>query len=348
MLRELRPESSRPRDFRRFWDKTRAELALVAPDVARETVVHGGVAWLRRQGVLAGDPLHPVQRSELRAEKLEFSSLGGARIRGYLLRWDDEQDRPLVVHSHGYGSRCEIQWSWAARGMDVLGVDIRGFGRSQAALPRRSPWGFMLTGREAPETYVLRGAVCDFIRAVEVARQLCGPGARRLVLYGVSFAGALALMSEAVLTVADLLVVGVPTFGWTEGRHFLVRAGSGSEINDYLHSHPYEAEDLMLVLRYFDTMSFADMVRCPTLIGIGIKDDIVPSPTVYAIANRLGEPHEIMEFPVSHSIAPEQRLWRHFEDYWLHLATGGLPPGFGASTTPVQYPALDTAEPGAG
>lgn len=348
MVRGVKPEPTRPKDFHRFWEKTKAELALVSPDVLRETTVYGGVAWLRRQGILAGDPLHPVPHAELKAESLEFSSLGGARVRGYLLRWDDEQDRPLVVHSHGYGSRCEVQWTWAARGMDVLGVDIRGFGRSEAALSRRSPWGFMLTGRDSPESYVLRGAVCDYIRAVQVATQLCGPGTQRLVLHGVSFAGAMALMSEAVLGVADLLVVGVPTFGWAEGRHFLVREGSGREINDYLTSHPYEAEDLMLVLRYFDTMNFADLVRCPTLLGIGIKDEVVPSPTVYAVANHLRGPHEIMEFPVSHSVAPERRLWQHFEDYWLHLATTGPPADFGSATAPVPYPVLDAVVPGAG
>lgn len=341
VLRDLTPRRTRPPDFERFWDKTRAELATIAPEVHRRTVVHGGVAWLRRQGVLAGDPLHPLPQAEpqaeLRAETIEFSSLARARIRGYLLRWDGDQDRPLVVHSHGYGSRCEVQWLWAARGMNVLGVDIRGFGRSASALPRRSPWGFMLTGRQRPETHVLRGAVCDFVRAVEVGRQLCDPHVQRLVLQGVSFAGALALMSEALLGVADLLALGVPTFGWAEGRHFLVRAGSGTEVNAYLEDHPYEAEDLMLVLRYFDTMNFADLVTCPTLLGIGVKDEVVPSPTVYAVANHLRGPREIIEFPVSHSTAPERHLWQHFENRWAQLASTGLPGDFGARTAPVEY-----------
>lgn len=291
-----------------------AQLDGVPPEVVRRPAgEHGGVV----------------------CEDLVFSSLWGARVSGYLLRWDDGAERPLVVHSHGYGGQCEPQWGWASRGVNVLGVDIRGFGRSASAVPERSPWGFMLTGRESPETHVLRGVVCDFVRAVQVGRRLCDGRISRQVVQGTSFAGALALMGEALLQVADVLAVAVPTFGWAEGRHFFVKAGSGNEINEFLDSHPDEAEDLMLVLRYFDTMHFARLVRCPTLVGLGIEDDVVPSATVYAVANHLAGPHEIMEFPVSHSDEPEQRLWHRFEDRWLGLAVDGVPAGFGAGRRPA-------------
>jgi hypothetical protein len=74
----------------------------------------------------------------------------------------------------------------------VIGVDIRGFGRSRHALPAPSRWGYMLTGREAPERYVLRGAVCDYLRATQVGRELLGEQASRAVFQGASFAGGLA------------------------------------------------------------------------------------------------------------------------------------------------------------
>ena len=130
---------------------------------------------------------------------------------------------PLVVHSHGDGSRCDVQWKWAEAGYDVVGIDIRGFGRSAAAVAAPSRWGYMLTGIESPETSVLlAGAVCDYGRTMQLARDLfAGQTARRLT-YGFSFAGGLALMAEALWDMSDLLVLGVPTFGWTEGRYFLV------------------------------------------------------------------------------------------------------------------------------
>ena len=43
-------------------------------------------------------------------------------------------------------------------------------------------------------------------------------------------------------------------------------------------------------------------------------------------------PLEILEFPVSHSDRPEERLWEQFDHRWLDLARRGVPAGFGART----------------
>ncbi len=313
MHAHLQPPLNKPHDLDDFWQTTLQALQ-------------------RTDLQLICRPAEETSDADFGLYHLSFKSLGGVDIHGYMLQWKDDKPRPLVVHSHGYQGQAEVQWSWARTGVHVLGVDIRGFGRSAKALPDPSSWGYILTGYESPESYVLRGAVCDYIRAVQVGRTLLNGRIQRMVIHGVSFAGALALMAEALLQEANFLTVGVPTFGWMEGRYFFVKAGSGSEINRFLERHPYEAEDLMLVLRYFDPMHFADRITCPTLVGIGREDDVVPSPTVYAIANRLNGPSEIIELPVSHSNAPEERLWLLFEAYWLRLAMEGVPPDFGMKT----------------
>lgn len=312
MRRKLKPQPIFPVDFSSFWAKTRRALDQVESAIARE-------------------PVSQTAYPRLALEYISFCSLGGARIHGYLIRWKDKKRRPLVVHSHGYQSACRIMWPWAQAGLNIVGVDVRGFGRSTDAVPLRSKWGYMLTGIESPEKYVLRGAICDYIRAIQVGRKIFGPGVNRLVLHGVSFAGGLALMAEGVMHVADFLTIGTPAFGWAEGRHFFVKAGSGSEINQFLSQRPDDAEDLMLVLRYFDPMNFAALIKCPTLVGVGLMDDVVPAHTVYAIANHLGGPHEIMEFPASHSGSPTEQVWEKFEASWICLATEGIPPDFGAT-----------------
>src|SRR5918998_484683 len=110
-----------------------------------------------------------------------------------------------------------------------------------------------------------------------------------------------------------------------EERSFLVKERSGDEIKRYLEAHPEREEDLMTVLSYFDPTNFANDVRCPTLVGPGLLDDVVPAPTVRAI----GGPHEVVDLPVSHTQLPEEQLWYDFEAYWFRLAVGGVPPGFG-------------------
>jgi cephalosporin-C deacetylase len=310
MRRNFRPTPTRPRDFDAFWESTLRALEGTDPEVER-------------------DPLPEAAPPGLIGERVSFRSLGGARVSAYFVRWADDTPRPLVVYSHGYACQCAPRWEWAARGVNALGVDVRGFGISTDALPRRSRWGFVLTGIEAPETSALRGAVCDYVQAARVARLLTEGRRSRTVLHGVSFAGGLALMSEALLGVSDLLAVGVPTFGWTAGRQVFVRIGSGAEVNAYLAARPDHLEDVMLVLSYFDTVNFADRVRCPALVGVGLKDEVVPAKTVYGIANHLAGPVQVMEFPVSHSDHPDEQLWERFERYWLELAVDGVPASFG-------------------
>jgi cephalosporin-C deacetylase-like acetyl esterase len=105
--------------------------------------------------------------------------------------------------------------------------------------------GYVLTGIASPEEYVLRGAVCDYMRAVEVGREILGPLVSRTVLNGTSFAGGLAVMAQSVMQVANLLFVAVPSFGWAEGRRFLVEEGSGQEINRLSRGVPRREEDVM-------------------------------------------------------------------------------------------------------
>ncbi|MDQ4106598.1 MAG: acetylxylan esterase [Actinomycetota bacterium] len=298
-----------PPDFVPFWERTRAELGRVAPDVSCE-------------------PLRTEDPS-LKFDAIEFGSLGEVRVSGYVIRWKDEARRPLIVHSHGYGGGLDTKWRWARAGANVVGVEIRGYGRSRDALPSPSSWGYVLTGIESPEEHVLRGAVCDYMRAVEVGREILGSATSRTILNGTSFAGGLAVMSEAVMQIADLLVAAVPSFGWVEGRRVLAKEGSGQEINHYLEAHPEREEDVVTVLSYFDPVNFAGWIRCPTLIGVGLVDEVVPAPTVYAIADHLSGPHEVIELPVSHTDLPEERLWEKFEAYWLRLATEGILADFG-------------------
>jgi cephalosporin-C deacetylase len=304
-----RPPLSRPADFFGFWAQTLEELGRVAPAMRRQ--VAGG-------------------RGGVRLERLRFCSLGGVAIGGYLLRWRDGGPRPLVVHGHGYGGRVRPQWSWAGAGLNVVGVDVRGWGRSRPALASPSPWGWVLSGIESPERSVLRGAVCDYLRAAVLGRGLLGDVTSRVVLQGASLAGGLALMAEALGGVADLLAVAVPTFGWAEGRRLLASSGSAAEINRYLERRPeHAAEDVMVVLRYFGPVNFAGQVVCPTLVGVGLADPVVPAPTVLAIADHLGGPAEVLRFPVSHSGGPEEGHWSAFERRWLELAVGGVPADFG-------------------
>lgn len=304
-VRALRPALTRPADFFEFWTTTLAQLDREDLDVRSDLVEKAGDTVL---------------------STVSFRSLGGANIQGYCLRRTDDRPRPLVVHAHGYNSFSEVQRDWAGSGCHVLGFDVRGFGRSSAAVPDISPHGWVVTGVESPRTSVLRGAVCDYVRAVDVARPLIEGQSgviSRVVAHGVSFAGGLALLAEGHRPRADLLAVGVPTFGWFEGRRLLRPGGSAAEMNEYLdRCSPEVQRRVMSTVAYFDAINTADLVRAPVVVGVGCVDPVVPPETVYAVINHLRVGYELWELPVSHSEAPEEAQWGDFERRWLEVALG--------------------------
>jgi cephalosporin-C deacetylase len=298
-----------PPDLAAFWATTMAQLRRVPLDLRR----------FRRSTPDTG----------IVADDLSFRSWGGQVIHGYAMTWDDAVPRPFVVHAHGYRSQAVPRVDWVRAGCHVLGFDVRGFGGSVAAVPTPSPAGWLLTGAHRPETSVLRGAVCDYVRATQVAAAL-GVPTLRAVSHGVSLAGGLALMAEAVAPRADLLVLGAPTFGWVEGRRLLVERGSGAEVAAFLERHPqYPEEDLQTVLSYFDAALLAPAVNCPAVVGLGLVDRVVPCACVQAIVERLRSRVEVMTFPESHTDGAAMRAWDRFDERWLGLALSGIPPGFG-------------------
>ncbi|MEG3638234.1 acetylxylan esterase [Magnetococcus sp. PR-3] len=305
------PTTNRPPDFHAFWQDTLQKLWAIDPMLERQV--------LQSQTAPSGMVL----------ERVRFRSWNGVTIRGYhMYHPDPSTPRPLIVHSHGYNSQYTMKPEWVAGGADVLGIDIRGFGRSHQGV-ERSPLGWVLTHCHSPEQSILRGAVCDQIQAIRVGLSIPPTQGRRLVHWGYSFGGGLAMMAETLYSHAEALVVGVPTFGWPLGRQLLVRQGSGEEINRYLVQQPEAEEDLMMVLRYFDPINFAPDLKLPVLMGYGEEDDVVPAETVLPIAANLTCRHEVERYPVSHTDRPEEIEWNKFRAKCLHFAVHGVPDTFG-------------------
>ena len=300
----VRPPITRPEDFDGFWAETLAALRRVPCDYEIGTIAPAP----------EGATLAPVR----------FRSLDDVWIQGFLLTREPSLGdaaaarRPLVITTHGYNSQSNpaAEARHVARGVDMFGFDVRGFGLSRAACSV-DPGGYVLTSLRAPETSILRGAVCDYIRAAELGILLHGSPTQHETFHGRSFGGGLAVMAQALSHIASYLAVAVPTFGWAAGRRALVKKGSGHEVNEYLATGRSTEADVMRTLNYFDTINFADRVGCRALVGVGSRDDVVPAETVYAVVNHMVPPPEVLELPVSHSTDLEEARWQEFDRRWV-------------------------------
>ena len=289
---------NKPTTFDQFWKLTLQQLEKVPTDYQAELETH---------------------KNSIACYSLSFPSFENHIIHGYLLTHTDNVNRPVVIHTHGYNGQCDIMWSWAEKGLNVVGIDLRGFGRSRDTIETH-PEGWILTGIDQPETSILRGAICDYLRAILIAKAYFNNSGSKIIYAGFSLGATMAMIASSLTDDADLISAGVPSLGWMEGRRRYVRAGSGQEVNHFIRQHPEKEAQIMKTLNHFDTVHFAGNITAPTLIGIGKKDIIVPAETVWPIVEQLRCSYSVREFPYSHSNQPEEALWKGFEDEWLQLA----------------------------
>lgn len=292
-VRAVRVKPDPPADLAAFWGEVLAELAATPPDLELRVL----------------DP--DAGRGEWYA-----TSLGGRRIGGTFTAppgpW---RARPQWIRGHGYGFpqgsdpfAVEGDPEWIA-----VTVDVRGYGRSRTEGDPGIP-GWAVHGIADRRGYILRGAVADWIRCVEVARALPGADSDLTLLTGGSMAGGLALLAAPWVDNLLGVVASVPTFGAYRLRERLVKRGSGAEVNRRLaEAPPAERSALVENLRYYDVVNIAPLIRVPALIGLGVLDDVVPGETVAAIYHALGSPAKrLLSYPCSHSTHPLDRLWDGF------------------------------------
>lgn len=297
----VRVEPDPPADFAAFWLQLVDELEAIPPN-------------------LAITPLDsPSESRGLRHAIWSADSLGGRRISGPLVFPERSQEpAPAWVYSHGYGSirdGAALRPDLARQGFIALGLDARGYYRSRVAEDPTVP-GWATHGIESKDRYILRGAVADALRAVQVARSLEGSDPDRTVLGGGSFAGGLAILAAPWVAQLRYVAVSVPTFGAYDLRRHLVKEGSGAEINTMMGSLDQSAAHALRErLRYFDSVNAAAHIAdVPVTVGLGVSDVVVPGETVAAIYHALAtSDKELLSYPCSHSSHPLTSKWQHFE-----------------------------------
>ena len=68
----------------------------------------------------------------------------------------------------------------------------------------------------------------------------------------------------------------------------LTRSYPYEEINDYLRLYPDKRDTVSTVLNYYDIHNFVDRILCPIIVNIGLKDDVCPPETGYAVYKAIG------------------------------------------------------------
>jgi cephalosporin-C deacetylase len=276
-IEKYQAQVERPADFDQFWQATIDELAQAPVGL-----------------VVESDSLRSTE--EIRVSRVTFGSLGGVYLFGWYARPAAPGPHPGLLMLPGYSANSMPQRALAGEGFAVLSLSVRGHNRSNDQYAPGFP-GLMTDGIDSPATYGYRGVYMDCYRGLDVLRGLADVDPERVGVTGGSQGGALTLLTAALRPEVRAAAADVPFLCAIQDAVALTSSYPFAEISDLLRQQPYQSEAVWRTISYFDIINFAPRITCPTLISLGLKDDICPPQTGYALVNALTCPKEVRVYP---------------------------------------------------
>jgi cephalosporin-C deacetylase len=262
----------------------------------------------------------------VKAYDVSFSGAYGDIIKGWLLRpRKTSSQTPLVIDFSGYGGGRGLpieHLMYPALGYSVFVMDIRGQGGSWRIGDTGDPDhggdspsapGVMTKGITDHEKYYFTRLYIDALRAVEEAAQLDGIDPERIVAAGASQGGALSLVVSSLLPHMIKVCIAEIPFLADFPRAIGIASYPYKEIADFLSQHVDIIDEALLTLRYIDTALLAKRITAPTLMALGLMDDIAPPSSVYAVYNAIGAVKDLAVYPFTGHQVPALHQERRIE-----------------------------------
>jgi len=209
---------------------------------------------------------------------------------------------PCLVHFDGYGGNRGFPYeflSWLGLGCAVLSVDLREQSGSTGTKAHFSSGAFpsvISKGLLDKNEYYYRAVYLDCVQALDVIARCPELDSNRIILEGGSQGGALSLIVAALDSRPWRVMADVPSMSQIEER---VRCSQGAFewVTAYLKLYPQHTEQVLSTLSYFDTMNFADRIRCPVLASVALQDQTAPARLFQATYNRITSPKTQVIYP---------------------------------------------------
>ncbi len=283
-LRSFRYERPEPAGFDAFWRDVLADQRKHPLDVRTEPV--------------------DTVLTTLDVSDVTFAGYGADPVRAWYIRpAGSAAALPTVVEFIGYGGgRGQPHESllWASCGYAHLVVDTRGQGAVWNVGDTPDPHGsgpsapgFLTRGLSSPAEHYYTRVFVDAVRAIAVARELpgCDPG--RLLAYGGSQGGGIALAAASLTGNLSGVCARVPFLCAIERGAAITDREPYAELTRWLGVHHEQAVTALDTLAHLDVVFHARRSLCPAFISAGLMDDVCPPSTVMAAANDYGGPVDV-------------------------------------------------------
>ncbi len=244
-------------------------------------------------------PLSPTSQvvdypvPSVHVEKVSYAAFDGGRIVGWYIAPIGQGPFPTLVFYHGYsGNRGRVAnyLMWALQGCACFTIDVRGQnGESsdEASYPSGRTAGWMTAGILEPRQYYFVRAYMDAIRAVDYVCTRPEVNAARIGTAGCSQGGGLSLAVCALDSRPALCMAEVPGFCHFGRTLEITRAAPWTDLTTFFQRHPEHIETAMKTLSYIELNNLTERIACPTLISVGLVDEICVPSSIFSAYNRI-------------------------------------------------------------
>jgi len=289
-------QHGKPADFEAFWQRAKTELAKVKPEYKVTEIANC--------------------RDNRRVFEVEMKSLDGLLIRGFLTEpktHNKGKKFAVLLGLPGYQVPLGPMYG-TDPDIAIFTLNIRGSGYSRDVINVRRE-SYIVLNLEDKNRYVLRGAIMDCVRAVDFIFSRPELRHDNIIAAGGSLGGFLALATCGVdprisfCSAANPILCDVRNLPHEVDWPLI-------DINLYIKTRPELTMDkVMDNLDYFDGKNFASDIKCKTLVGMGMVDNIAPPDHVYAAYNDLNTDKHIIIFrDLAHEIG---RWYNVYEGRWM-------------------------------
>ena len=233
--------------------------------------------------------LDPFRSSEdVDVYQVFYNSLDWVRIAGWYSLPKGYQGRlPGLLLVPGYLMEPPIPKTWAKKGYATFSAAPRGKLRSHHQFNPGYP-GLLTHCIVDKNTYSYRGFYIDACRAFDFLLSRDEVDPEHIGVTGHSQGGGLTITTAAMRPQVRAAASGAPYLCGIMDAIELTHTYPYQEINDYLRYHPDSLKSVEQTLAYFDGINFADKVKCPTIVSIGLQDNVCPPETGYSVFAAIG------------------------------------------------------------
>ncbi|RYZ96364.1 MAG: hypothetical protein EOP47_24035, partial [Sphingobacteriaceae bacterium] len=294
--KQIRSNNTRPADFDAFWNNTKAELALVKPQFKMTEVPDSS-------------------RDNRRVFLVEMKSLDNLTVRGWITMPKTKRKSKkfaVLLGLPGYQVALKPMFG-TDPDLAIFTLNIRGQGNSRDVIATERD-DYITYNIEDKNKYVLRGAIMDCVRAVDFIYSRPEFRHDAILASGGSLGGFLAIATAALDSRVGLCSAQNPILSDVQNLDGIANWPI-KDIRKYAEEKKIKFSDAMHTLDYFDCKNFAYNINCPTLIGVGMLDHIIPPANLFAVYNNLPKKKHIIVFKdLGHEVN-----WRYknYEGRWM-------------------------------